>query len=79
MAKKQSSGPSASTQTEEVNRLPETIDGLVILESAEARARMRANPLLSYLRTRYVSCFLWWWKAPADVHDELHATLHDRT
>ncbi len=29
MAKKQSSGPSASTQTEEVNRLLETIDGLL--------------------------------------------------
>ncbi len=46
------SGPGASIQTEiEVNRLPQRIDALAILESAAARTRMRANPLLSYLRT----------------------------
>ncbi len=46
------SGLGASIQTEiEVNRLPQRIDALALLESAAARARVRANPLLSYLRT----------------------------
>ncbi len=46
------SGLGASIETEiEVNRLPQRIDGLALLESAAARARVRANPLLSYLRT----------------------------
>ncbi len=46
------SGLGASIQTEiEVNRLPQRIDALALLDSAAARARVRANPLLSYLRT----------------------------
>ncbi len=46
------SGLGASIETEiEVNRVPQRIDALVLLESAAARARVRANPLLSYLRT----------------------------
>ncbi len=46
------SGLGASIQTEiEVNQLPQRIDALALLESAAARARVHANPLLSYLRT----------------------------
>ncbi len=46
------SGLGASIETEiEVNRLPQRIDALALLESAAARARVHANPLLSYLRT----------------------------